>query len=148
MHLRRSLVLFSALFTTASRSVAFVSPMMGNSAGKPFGEAAARVIARSAEPSGSGKQLATFAAGCFWGVELSFQRVPGVVSTQVGYTGGHKENPVSESCAGFGSSAGIAGRTIGLMNDDVGLQTYREVCSGTTGHAEAVQIEFDPTAGA
>ena len=57
----------------------------------------------------------TFGAGCFWGIEYSFNKVPGVLEAPVGYAGGSLENP-----------------------------TYQQVCTGQSGHAEVVQIKFDP----
>ena len=60
-------------------------------------------------------QKATFAAGCFWGVEAAFQKIKGVRDTKVGYTGGKTKNP-----------------------------TYEKVCSNQTGHAEVIQITYDP----
>lgn len=61
-------------------------------------------------------EVATFGAGCFWGIEETFANVPGVRSTAVGYSGGSYENP-----------------------------SYRDVCSGRTGHAEVVEVTYDPS---
>jgi peptide-methionine (S)-S-oxide reductase len=66
-------------------------------------------------PFPAGSEVAVFALGCFWGAERKFWQTAGVLSTQVGYAGGHTPNP-----------------------------TYREVCSGATGHTEVVQVVFDP----
>jgi peptide-methionine (S)-S-oxide reductase len=60
-------------------------------------------------------EIATFGAGCFWGIEAAFRRIPGVIDAVSGYSGGKTDNP-----------------------------TYKDVCTDTTGHAEVVQVTFDP----
>ena len=73
------------------------------------------VLGTPMEPPFPGKQLAMFAMGCFWGAERKFWELEGVYTTAVGYAGGYTPNP-----------------------------TYREVCTGKTGHAEVVRVAFDP----
>lgn len=68
------------------------------------------------KPNTNATELATYGGGCFWCVEAIFQRLEGVKSVASGYAGGKRDNP-----------------------------TYEEVCTGTTGHAEVIQIEFDPS---
>lgn len=80
------------------------------------GNAESQTTSTAPAASGDATDVAVFASGCFWGTEYMFKDVEGVISTRVGYTGGHLERP-----------------------------TYQQVCTGQTGHAEAMEILYDPT---
>jgi peptide-methionine (S)-S-oxide reductase len=88
----------------------------GRTATMPVPERHAVLDAPLAPPYPQGTEIAEFGLGCFWGAERKFWQTPGVVSTSVGYQGGHTPNP-----------------------------TYEEVCTGLTGHTEAVRVVYDPS---
>ncbi|CAM8991952.1 unnamed protein product [Rhodiola kirilowii] len=110
-------------FPTTTRSVSLhASPMnwlskLGLGAAAKATDPASSAIAQAPDEDipAPGKDFAQFGAGCFWGVELAYQRVPGVTKTEVGYTQGLVDKP-----------------------------RYDDVCSGMTGHSEVVRVQFDP----
>lgn len=89
-------------------------PRAANAAASPESSAAAQ--APDDDVPAPGQAFAQFGAGCFWGVELAFQRVPGVTRTEVGYSQGLLANP-----------------------------TYEDICTGTSGHSEVVRVQYDPS---
>ena len=124
---------FSTVSTAllVATGVLLLGPLAPLASGKPTGPLFRRLLEREVAVNADGGMEAadaakhlhletletfTFAAGCFWGVQLAFDRIPGVASSRVGYTGGDTDKP-----------------------------EYRAVSQGTTGHAEAVSIEYDPS---
>ncbi len=117
----RTALLLGALAAVGAAVARFASPATRGTAGEPIGNPSLGTRPGGVGPgtplvAAPGHALAIFAQGCFWGVEERFRRVPGVIATAVGYTGGKEKDP-----------------------------TYETVSAHTSGHAESVLIEFDPT---
>jgi peptide-methionine (S)-S-oxide reductase len=113
---RRFAPLVSALLLVAcSRTGPAAAETIAATATAPVGSDPGHAAQGTPLVAANGHQLAAFAEGCFWGSEDTFRHVDGVTATAVGYAGGHTTRP-----------------------------TYEDVCSHTTGHAEAVLVEFDP----
>ncbi|MEU8108984.1 peptide-methionine (S)-S-oxide reductase MsrA [Nonomuraea muscovyensis] len=106
---------FSSGFGDRTAMVRAEEALPGRDASMPVPARHAVLDAPLAPPYPTGTEIADFGLGCFWGAERTFWQTPGVVSTAVGYQGGHTPNP-----------------------------TYEEVCSGRTGHTEAVRVVYDP----
>jgi len=109
------LVLSSFLSCTAKPADRDPAPAPAAQDRSPAGRSASMKASPMSEPKTSATEVATFGAGCFWCVEAVLERVDGVVKVTSGYMGGSVKNP-----------------------------TYEDVCTGTTGHAEVVQVTFDP----
>ncbi|XP_021828407.1 peptide methionine sulfoxide reductase A1-like [Prunus avium] len=110
-------------FPQTHRPISFNKPQMnllnklgfGPKTSDPTSDSSSIPLGPDDDVPAPGQQFAQFGAGCFWGVELAFQRIPGVTKTEVGYTQGFLHNP-----------------------------TYEDVCTGTTKHSEVVRVQYDP----